>query len=155
MVLILAACAALGAFPAATEGEQVVCEWDFARCMQGWIPNGTAHVKPDKDGIVIETDGRDPQLMSSKLNIQPRAGDVLEVRMAASRAGAIQWFWRTDTTGPFGGLSQEQSRPVSVEGSGNDRVVVARPFWKTDRPITGLRLDLPEGAPGVYRIGSF
>ena len=63
MVLILAACAALGAFPAATEGEQVVCEWDFARCMQGWIPNGTAHVKPDKDGIVIETDGRDPQLI--------------------------------------------------------------------------------------------
>ena len=41
-----------------------------------------------------------------------------------------------------------------MEGSGNDRVVVARPFWKTDRPITGLRLDLPEGAPGVYRIGS-
>ncbi len=87
VVLILAACAALGAFPAATEAEQVICEWDFARGMQGWIPKGTAHVKQDKDGIEIETDGRDPQLMSSKLNLQPRVGGVLEVRMAASRAG--------------------------------------------------------------------
>ena len=31
---------------------------------------------------------------------------------------------------------------------------MARPFWRTDRNITGLRFDLPEGARGVYRIAA-
>jgi hypothetical protein len=154
MVLVLAVCAALGAFSVADENVQVVCEWDFSRGMQGWVPNSTAHVKEDKNGIVIETDGRDAQLMSPKLDIEPQTGDVLEIEMAASRTGEIQWFWRTDAAGPFGGLSQEQSRLATAEECRDDRVVAARPFWKTDRNITGLRFDLPEGAPGVYRIAT-
>ena len=116
MVLVLMACAALGALPVAGEDAQVVCEWDFARSMQGWIPNATAHVKQDRDGIVIETDGRDPQLLSPTLDIQPRAGDVLEVRLAASRAGEIEWFWKTDTAGPLSGLSQQRSRRAHRRG---------------------------------------
>ena len=144
MFLILAACAVLGAFPAVTGDEPVACEWNFEHGMQGWAPGEKDRVKPTKDGIVIETDGHDPLLISPKLDIQPRAGDVLEVRMASSRAGEIQWFWRTDTKGQFGGFSQHQSRLVSVEESSSDRVVVARALWKTDRPIIGLRFDLPE-----------
>ena len=97
----------------------------------------------------------DPQLISPKLDIQPGKGDVLEVRIAPSRTGEIQWFWRTETTGPIQRLSQEQSRLATVEGARNDRVVlVARPFWKTDKPIIGLRFDFPEGAPGVFRLNA-
>jgi hypothetical protein len=154
MSLILAACAVLGTFAAAGEDVQVVCEWDFARGMQGWVANSTAQVKPDKDGIVIETDGRDPQLMSPTLDIEPRKGDVLEVQIAVSRPGEIQWFWRTDTAGQLGGLSQQQSRLAPAEQSCDFQRVVARPFWKTDKKIIGLRFDLPEGAPGVYRIAA-
>ncbi len=152
MVLVIAAFTALTAFPITDEGVRVVCEWDFSRGTQGWTPGGATHVKPGKDGIVVETDRHDPQLMSPVLDIIPENGDVLEVRMAASRTGEIQWFWRTDTSGPFGGLSQEQSRTATVEESRSDRVVVVRPFWKTDKRVTGLRFDLPEGAPGVYHI---
>ena len=45
MVLVLAACAVLGVFQEASEGVQVVCEWDFSRGLQGWVPNEMAHVK--------------------------------------------------------------------------------------------------------------
>ena len=92
--------------------------------------------------------------MSPKLDFQPQSGDVLEVRMAASRAGEIQWFWRTDTNGRFSGLSQEKSRFATAEESKDFRAVLARPFWKTDKHIIGLRFDLPEGTPGVYRIAA-
>ncbi|MHB8969125.1 MAG: glycoside hydrolase family 99-like domain-containing protein [Pirellulaceae bacterium] len=153
-VLVLAACAALGTPAVAGEDVQVVCEWDFSRGMQGWVANSSARVQEGKDGIVIETDGRDAQLMSPKLDIAPQAGDVLEVRMSASRVGEIQWFWRTETAGPLGGLSQERSRFATVEESPNPQILVARPFWKTDKNIIGLRFDLPEGAAGTYCIAS-
>ncbi len=152
MVLVLAAWAALTAFAMTDGSAQVVCEWDFARVTQGWSASGTSKVKQENGGIAVETDGSDAQLISPKLDIQPGNGDVLEVRMAASRTGEIQWFWRTETTGRFSGWSQEQSRSATAEEASNDRVVVVRPFWKTDKPIIGLRFDFPEGAPGVYRL---
>ncbi len=89
MVLILLACAAMAVFPVPGDKAQVVCEWDFARGTQGWVSNRTARIKEAKDGIVVETDGSDPQLMSPVLHIQPAKGDLLEVRMAAPRMSAM------------------------------------------------------------------
>jgi hypothetical protein len=154
MILVLAMCAALSACPAADEDNQVVWQWNFADGIQGWTASANARVKPDKDCIVIETDGDDAQLLSPVTAIEPRGGDVIEVQIAASRPGEIQWFWRTDTAGRFSGLSQEQSRLASVPESRDFCPVVARLFWKTGKPIIGLRFDLPEGAPGVYRVAA-
>lgn len=154
MIRVWAISAVLAACPAAGEEVEVVCAWDFTRDMQGWVANSATHVRHDQDGLLIESDGRDLQLMSPALEFSPQKGDRLEVRMAASRAGDIQWFWRTDTAGPYGGLSQRQSRHAPVEPSPELQSVVARPFWPTGTPIIGLRFDLPEGAPGVYRVAA-
>src|ERR1035437_11043191 len=110
-----AALVALRAGPALAQSPEVVREWNFAKGLQDWQPNQTAKVKQAADGIVVSTDGRDPQLLSPPLDIAPHDGDVLEVRMAASRTGDIQWFWATNTAGTYGGLSQEQSRTTRSE----------------------------------------
>lgn len=154
MIATLAACAALCLFSAAGEESQVLAQWDFSKGVQGWVPNAAAPVKQAPDGIMIETDGRDPQLTSPALDIAPQDGDVIEVRMTASRPGEIQWFWQTDSSGPSGGLSQEQSRLAGLEDTRKEQTVAARTFWKTEKHITGLRFDLPEHGPGTYRIAS-
>lgn len=137
-----------------SQSPEVVREWNFAKGLQGWQPNETAKVKQAANGIVVTTDGRDPQLLSPPLDIATQDGDALEVRMAASRTGDIQWFWATNTTGAYGGLSQEQSRTTTVTKSDDLATVRTQPFWNTQNQIIRLRFDLPEGAPGVYRIGS-
>lgn len=152
MGLTLVVYVALGAFAASEPNAQVVCQWDFSRGLEGWVPNAAARVKPDHEGLVVGTDGRDAQLVSPDLDIEPRPGDVIEVRMTASRAGEIQWFWRTSAPGAEGGLSEKQSRLVPIQQTSDVRPFVIRTFWKSERHITGLRFDLPEGSPGVYRI---
>ena len=32
----------------ASGGEQVVCQWDFSRGLQGWVPSQTARVTPGR-----------------------------------------------------------------------------------------------------------
>ena len=149
-----AALVALLAGPALAQSPEVMREWNFAKGLQDWQPNQTAKVKQAADGIVVTTDGHDPQLLSPPLDIAPHDGDVLEVRMAASRTGDIQWFWATNTAGTYGGLSQEQSRTTTVTKSDDFASVRTQPFWSTQNQVIRLRFDLPEGAPGVYRIGA-
>ena len=139
---------------AVAQPREVVREWDFSKGLQGWSPNATAHVRQVADGIEVSTDGMDPQLLSPPLDLEPHDGDILEVCIAASRAGEIQWFWATDTAGPYGGLSQEQSRTDTAIRSAGYVSVRTRTFWATKKIIIRLRFDLPEGAPGVYRIAS-
>lgn len=153
-MLAAAAALALAANCRVADTPQVVCAWDFTRGLEGWQPGATARVSPARDGIVVTTDGNDPILVSPKIDVEPRPGDVLEVRLAASRPGEIQWFWRTGTTGPYAGFSQDQSRLASAPHSSSFVTITARAFWPTARHIIGLRFDLPEGAPGVYRIAS-
>lgn len=152
--VLFALLALLVTVPALAEAPQVVYSVDFTRGLQGWQPNATARVTEAKDGIVVTTNGIDPILVSPDLAIEPRAGDVLEVRIAASRVGEIQWFWRTDKTGPYGGFSGERSRTASTVAGDGFHTVTARAFWSTEKRIIGLRFDLPEGGPGVYRIAS-
>jgi hypothetical protein len=127
---------------------------DFTKGLQGWRPNATARVTEAKDGIVVTTNGVDPILVSPEIDIEPRAGDVLEVRIAASRIGDIQWFWRTDRSGPYGGFSGDKSRTATTMAGDGFHTVTARAFWSTAKHVVGLRFDLPEGGPGVYRIAS-
>ena len=154
LLFIAGALVAWVAGPALAQSPEVVREWEFAKGLQGWQPNQSAKVKQSADGIVVTTDGRDPQLLSPPLDIAPHDGDVLEVRMAASRTGDIQWFWATNTAGTYGGLSQEQSRTTTVTKGDELASVRTQPFWSTQNQVIRLRFDLPEGAPGVYRIGS-
>ena len=79
----------MAGFPVPGDKARVVCEWDFARGTQGWVSSRTVHIKEANDGMVVETDGSDPQLMSPVLRIQPAKGDLLEVRMAAPRMSAM------------------------------------------------------------------
>jgi hypothetical protein len=154
MHLLIAAVLLALASPSRAASSGVAYQCDFAKGLQGWAPNATAAVKQAPDGIVVTTDGRDPQLLSPRLDIEPREGDALEVRMAASRTGDIQWFWATDTGGAFGGLSQEQSRHATTKAGAVFATISARAFWSTQKHIVRLRFDLPEGMPGVYRVAS-
>ncbi|MBM3496619.1 MAG: hypothetical protein FJX72_20210, partial [Armatimonadetes bacterium] len=149
MTALLSAIAALGITNAT---EQVLAAWDFAKGLQGWQASRSARVRVTKGAIVIETDGADPQLQSPPMSVLPRDGDVLEVRMRGSRDGDIQWFYRADTEGPYSGYSQERQRLVLLNAGEQARTYRASMLWGGDRPIVGLRFDLPEGLAGTYRI---
>lgn len=146
--LAMAALALAGAL----DGEQVLAEWDFGKGLQGWTPGPTAQVTEIKGAIVIETNGRDPVLASPVISIMPQDGDLLEVRMVASREGDVQWFWRTATEGPYGGFQPAAQRLVRVGADSEATVYRAMVLWGGDKPIIGLRFDPPEGEPGAYRI---
>src|SRR5271169_71618 len=81
LLIIAGALVALLAGQAVAQSTEVVRDWDFAKGLQGWETNQTAKVQQAADGIVVTTDGRDPQLLSPPLDIAPHDGDALEVRM--------------------------------------------------------------------------
>ncbi len=151
---LLALIAVIATLPAFAEAPEVAYAVDFAKGLQGWKPNGTAKVTAAKNGIVVTTNGVDPVLISPDLDIEPRTGDVLEVTIAASRIGEVQWFWRVDTSGPYGGFSGERCRTATTMAGAGFHTITARTFWATDKHIKALRFDLPEGSSGVYRIAS-
>jgi len=153
-MLCAVALAVLPATAIRAEAPDVICAWDFAKGLQGWEPNRTAEVTQAEDGIVVTTDGSDSILIGPPIDIEPVAGDVIEVRMAASRTGDVQWFWRTGLEGPYGGFSGEKSRTASTDEGNELRTLTVRPFWEGGNHVIGLRFDFPEGAPGVYRIAS-
>jgi hypothetical protein len=161
--LFATACAHSAASPPARD--RVLTEWRFSRGLAGWAPGATAKTRIEKGALVVATNANDPMLIGPEVRIDARDGDVLEVRMSASRAGEIQWFWRRTKEGPYGGFSAERQRTVPIVKDASMRTYRAPVLWATPAagegnrepfgsPITGLRFDLPEGAPGVYRIDS-
>jgi hypothetical protein len=151
MTILLSAIAALGMQGAP---EQTLVVWDFGKGLQGWKPGPTAHVKQSKGAIVVETDGRDPILIGPDVSFVPKDGDILEVRMSGTRSGDVQWFYRTTSEGPYGGFLPDKQRLVRVKAGREAAAYRAMVLWGGPDPIIGLRFDLPEGGPGVYRIES-
>ncbi len=139
---------------AAPAGDQVLVSWDFAQGLQGWTANESAQVRLVAGGIVVKTDGNDAILISPPISFLPRDGDLLEVKMNASCDGDIQWFYRTHTTGPYGGFEPQEQRLVPIAASEEVKTYRGAMLWDGDRPIIGLRFDLPEGKPGTYRVDS-
>jgi len=137
---------------AAAPADRVLASWDFVNGLQGWSTNGTTKVGHASGAMVIETDGRDPIVLSPPVSFVPEDGDLLEVRMSATRDGDIQWFYRTTTEGQYGGFRPDAQRLVPVGGGEKVQTYGAAMLWGGDKPIIGLRLDLPEGGPGTYRI---
>lgn len=152
-IVLWSALSVFTAIPADSD-PQVVIAWDFSQGLQGWTPNQSLQVTEQADGLLIVCNGQDGQLMSPAMDFETRDGDVLEVRLTASRTGDIQWFWRHETVGQYGGLLPQQNRMATVTLSTELQTITCRPFWNTDKPVIGLRFDLPEGAPGTYRVAS-
>jgi hypothetical protein len=148
----------------APQGEQVLAEWRFDRGLQGWQPNRNFHIRQDGGALAIESNGTDPILVGPDIHVDTRDGDVLEVRLSASRSGEIRWFWRHSKVGRYEGFSENEARTVPIAESTELRTYRTRVFWADDRsetavagvrrPVSGIRFDLPEGAPGKYRIAS-
>jgi hypothetical protein len=162
--LLLALYMLAGARTQAPPAEKVLAEWRFDHGVPGWQPSASVHTRPDGDAVAIETDGTDPIMIGPQIQLDPHDGDVLEVRLAASRAGEIRWFWRHSTVGKYGGFSEAEARTIPIIASKELRTYRARVFWSDDRsetavagvrrPVTGVRFDLPEGAAGSYRVAS-
>ena len=150
MLMALVFCALSASHP--PDQEAVLASWAFTNGLQGWTPGPTARVKVSKGAIQIQTDGRDPILVGPPVSFVPKDGDILEVTMNASRDGDVQWFYRTTTEGAYGGFMPNEQRLVRVSGSRVMRTYRASVLWGGSKPIIGLRFDLPEGAPGTYRV---
>ena len=135
---------------AAAPADRVLASWDFVNGLQGWSTNGTTKVGHASGAMVIETDGRDPIVLSPPVSFVPEDGDLLEVRMSATRDGDIQWFYRTTTEGQYGGFRPDAQRLVPVGGGEKVQTYRAAMLWggcRGGRIRAGPAGDSPEGLP--------
>lgn len=121
--------------------------WTFDTDAQGWAPNQFLTNVAVKDGFLCaDTTGSDPFFTMTGLDFDATPWQYVVISLKASAGGRGELFWSGETTGKFGGFSQEKSTPFTVPGGDTVQDVVIFPFWQTEGKIRQFRLDLYDGA---------
>jgi hypothetical protein len=130
-------------------------EWDFHNGIQGWTTNNPKPLRIEDGALVVDFPGTDVGIFSPDIDLKTAPNQVAEVRLKSTMTGTAEWFWRSDTKGPYGGYSGEASERVLIAESADFQTIRARPAWQDRAQIINIRFDMPENeGPGVYRIAS-
>ena len=128
--------------------------WEFADGVQEWQGNNTTPLEVIDDALTFSATGSDVLIQGPLFDIEPDLCDVIEITLKSTTEGVCEWFWRSDTEGPYGGFSGERRLQVSVEGHDDWQTLRVQPFWQEAERVVGLRFDPPEGKEGTYAIRS-
>ena len=121
--------------------------WTFSSDLQGWTPNGHLANVAVKDGVLCaDAVDWDPSFLMTGLNIEAKPWQYVVITMKADKPGPGELFWSGETTGQYGGLSQEKRTPFPVTGNNVMEDIVVFPFWQAEGTIRQLRLDVYNGA---------
>jgi hypothetical protein len=130
-----------------TMGAAELPAWTFDQDLQGWVPNAHLANVAVKDGLLCaDAVDWDPFFTMTGLSIEAKPWQYVVVSLKADKGGRGELFWTGETTGPYGGFSQEKSTAFAVAGDSVMQDVVLFPFWQTEGTIRQLRLDVYGGA---------
>jgi hypothetical protein len=133
----------------ALQAPQDVRAWIFSNPadVKAWVANGHLANVTVKDGAVsADAVEWDPFWHCTGLEVKASPWQFILLRLKASRPGRGEVFWSGQTTGKYGGLSQDKCAPFHLRGDGTWEEVVIFPFWQADGTIRQIRLDVYEGA---------
>ncbi len=128
--------------------------WNFADGVQDWQGNRTSPLEIVDDALTFRATGSDVLIVGPLFDIEPALCDTIEITLKSTTEGICEWFWRSDTEGPYGGFSGERRLQVAVEAHDDWQTLRVQPFWQDAERVVGLRFDPPEGKPGTYAIQS-
>ncbi len=121
--------------------------WTFDADALGWTPNQhLANVSVQNGSLCADGVGSDPFFALTGLDIATTPWQYVVISLKASNGGEGQLFWSGETTGQYGGLTEEKSTRFAVSGGNTVQDVVLFPFWQTEGVVRQLRLDLYDGA---------
>ena len=108
-----------------------------------WIPNAEcADPVVSGDSLKFHTTGGDPFLQCDTVNLQTSPWQCVRIRIMADTPGMGDFFWTGDTSGQYGGLTEEKKSRFLVQGKGDWENVYIFPGWHPEGKIIKLRLDL-------------
>ena len=120
--------------------------WTFDKDVQGWEPNAHLANVAVKDGVLCaDAIEWDPFFSMKELSIETKPWQYVLITMKASQDGEAELFWTGETTGTYGGFTQEKTVRFPVTGNGAMQEYVLFPFWQTEGTIRQLRFDLYNG----------
>lgn len=131
----------------AADAPPVAKKWQFPADAAAWTSHNLT-VKAGPKSLSVDATGGDPQL-TTKVDA-PAGGKTLVIN--ARFRGQIngQLFW---TTASQPNTSEEASRRFNARGR-NENSVEIKIYFKTDAPLTGLRLDPDLNTKGTLHIES-
>ncbi|MBQ6620515.1 MAG: glycoside hydrolase family 99-like domain-containing protein [Thermoguttaceae bacterium] len=139
--------------PTLTAEEEVLQEWTFASSdsAAGWS-GGNITQPTVVDGALTATfRASDPILISPIFDIKPAVGQYVEITARCVSAQAGELFYAADTSGIYGGFSQEKSTRWELINDGRTHTYKIYPQWAGLPQIIRIRIDF--GAPTGDQIG--
>jgi hypothetical protein len=133
----------------AFQASPTTMEWNFGSdtILKAWVPNSyLAHVAVKDGALSADAIDWDPFFTCTGIELTANPWQYIVLCIKASKPGAGEVFWSGQTTGKYGGLSQDKSTPFRLKGDGNWEEVVLFPFWQAEGTIRQLRLDVYDGA---------
>lgn len=119
--------------------------WQFnsPEILSTWVPNSDcADRNVSSQSLHLRTTGSDPFLQCDSVNFATTPWQYVRIRIKADKTGMGDFFWTGDTSGQYGGLSENKKSHFLVEGKGNWENIYLIPGWHTEGKILRLRLDL-------------
>lgn len=108
--------------------------WESGDLLKAWQSNSQTRLSEQGGEVVLQSTGRDPNITAS-VNL-PAGWHALQIEARFKGQADVQLFWATEAAE----FSEEQSVREQFSGS-EDKTKTLRLFFKTDRPVTSLRLD--------------
>ena len=126
----------------------VLYSWDFDNDgdTMGWTGNC---IKPleAKDGCLNGTCiSWDPFVISPQMNLKPKAGQVIEIRMKSSGVGRGEFFMASTNEGQYAGFNPQKVLPWDLIHDNEFHTYQIIPNWLDEPQIVKFRLDV--GNPG-------
>ncbi len=120
-------------------------QWKFndLDILSTWVPNAEcADAAVSGDSLKLHTIGSDPFLQCDSINLQTTPWQYVRIRIKADKSGMGDFFWTGDTSGQYGGLTENKKSRFLVQGKGEWENICIVPGWHTEGKILKLRLDL-------------
>ncbi len=120
---------------------------------QGWNPaHHMTNAVVEQGALVATSEGNDPYMTRTRLNVSPNTITHVTVRMSTSAGSSAQFFYATDAENAFT-ATKVVTFPITSDGQFHEYTVdMASDAEWPGHTLTGLRLDPPGITDAVFKV---
>ncbi len=132
----------------------VVAVWDFETDAEAtaWGRNHLATPKVENGVFKSRFEGWDPFVVSPPVELKPRPGQFIEIRLKSSSDAVGELFYASSNEGRHGGFSQAKSSTWAIKGGSDFAVYQIAPNWLAEPRVVKFRVDF--GRPTEAEIAA-
>ncbi|MDO4585774.1 MAG: glycoside hydrolase family 99-like domain-containing protein [Planctomycetia bacterium] len=135
------------------QNQKILLNWEFdeENNLQGWTTNHLTLPKVSNGTFKSQFTDHDPFIVSPQFEFEPKAGQVVEIRMKLKSDWRGELFFSGTNEGQYNGFSQDRSFDWTLINDGQWHEYRLFPNWMKEGKIIKIRLDL--GTPSDSLTG--